>query len=241
MGTRAITAVRRKLSLLVDVEARMAGFIEADSKMRASLPKLLAGSLEAPEVLGGVLEFLEKFEHTGPGKPSEGNTSDLHLLSTFKLVPEHGMMARFKEIAADAGEWWAQTCLDQAAKGVGHAGLDACMNIAIGTGMDSDHPKLLRAKCILTERLAERVLSDAKEKRDICIERRQQAKEQNKLPPYGEATKAADHVEGLVKRAVAEKVPRKDVRLEKAMEVVKLLREMDGELKRLIEREKRLA
>lgn len=110
-------------------------------------------------------------------------------------------------------------------------------DIALGTGVDEDHPKLLRAIKILNDRLAERVLKEAKERQ----QRDATAEEKGTAPKSGQATLLADKIEQDIFDAVEEGVPEADPRMKEALEICKALRNKDGERRRMENREKRLA
>merc|ERR1712050_674541 len=131
----------------------------------------------------------------------------------------------------------AEACLAEAAKGVGHIELRRLFDVAVGTGVDISHPKLIRAEKILIDRLADRVLKDAQERqaRDTAA-----AEKMGEKMTVGPASVAADKIEKSILQSIEEGVPKADPRLKEAEKIVKALREADGQRKRLAARQKRL-
>jgi len=236
ISNRVHAVAARKADLLHDVEARTAEFAAAHDRREQLLPQLVAGTAEAPEALGGVKKFLAAYTHAA-GHPADENKSVFaKFVSTFKLPKNHGCLIRFRTIAEDAAEWWAATCLKQAEEGHGHAVLRRSFDVALGTGVDPEHPLLLRATKILNDRLAERVLQEAQERQSN--DARQE--ESGRMPRVGAASSLADKIEQEVWAAVAEGVPNNEPRLQQSTEICKQLRQKDGERKRLEGRQKRL-
>merc|ERR1712176_599649 len=91
-------------------------------------------------------------------------------------------------------------------------GLRRLFDVAVGTGVDINHPKLIRAEKILIDRLADRVLKEAVERQQKDADAA--AKQGDKMT-VGPAALAADKID-------------------------KALREADGQRKRLAARQKRL-
>jgi hypothetical protein len=87
--------------------------------------------------------------------------------STFRLPSKHVTLAALKELADAVGEWWAEACVREAEKGHGHKVLRRLFDVALGTGVDKDHPKLIRAIRIINDRLAMRVLDEAKKRQEL--------------------------------------------------------------------------
>jgi len=233
---RILAVARRKASLLHDVEERTESLRTAHARREEIVPSIVSGKASAPEELGGIRRFLEKYTH-GPGHPADENKSHFaKFAQSFKLPKQHEALARLKALADEVGEFWADTCLAEAEKGHGHAVLRRLFDVALGTGVDQDHPKLVRAIRILNDRLAERVLKEAQErqKKDAFQE------EMGKMPRVGAASEMGDKIEQDVFAAVKEGVPENDPRLQQAMEICKALRQKDGERKRLEGRQKRL-
>jgi len=235
ISSRILSVARRKASLLHDVEARTELFIEAHNRREELVPLIVADKEKAPSELGGVLQFIAAYTHKG--QPADENKSQFaKFAASFKLPGEHDALKNLKAIADDAGEFWAKACLSEAEKGQGHAVLRRLFDVALGTGVDTDHPMLVRASRILNDRLAERVLKDAEDRRrkDIMQE------EMGKVPKVGYASDLGDKIEQDIFAAVAEGVPDSDHRLQAALEICRTLRQKDGERKRLEGRQKRL-
>merc|ERR1712187_508220 len=116
----------------------------------------------------------------------------------------------------------------------GHLALRRLFDVAVGTGVDISHPKLIRAEKILIDRLADRVLKDAQERqaRDTAA-----AEKMGEKMTVGPASKAADKIEQLMFVSIEEGVPKGDPRLKEAEKIVKALREADNQRKRLVARQ----
>jgi len=113
---------------------------------------------EAPSEMRGIRKFVEKHTHS-PGDPADANKSDFKAFaSSFRLPYWHSMLDRLRSLMGEVGEWWADACLGEAERGAAHHELERLFDVATGTGIDRDHPKLVRASRILSDRLADRVL-----------------------------------------------------------------------------------
>lgn len=234
--TRTLLVVRRKATLLNEVEYRIAGIERVMAGCENLCSEIVAGTRDNPLELCEVRKFIR--QHTHNGSPADENKTDfLTFANTFKLPGAHDSLLKLREIATAAGEWWAEACIREATKGIGHLALKRLFNIALGTGVDPEHYKLIRAEVILTDRLAERVLKEAKER----LERDTYMAERAPVPPVGPASVMADKIEVEMKQAVAEGVKKGDLRLKEAAKIAQKLREEDGVRKRLANREKRLA
>jgi len=234
---RTLAVAKRKAALLHDVEGRITDFRAAHEQREHLLPQIVADTKQAPAVLGGIRKLISSYTHR-PGEPADENKSQFaRFAQTFKLPRAHEALERLRDLAEEAADFWAEACLSEAEKGHGHAVIRRLYDIAIGTGVDEDHPKLLRAIKILNDRLAERVLQEAKERqqRDTLQE------ERGPPPKAGQASILGDKIEQDIFAAVAEGVPQADPRLTQALAICKALRQKDGERRRLEAREKRLA
>lgn len=237
ISLRTLQAVRRKASLLHDVEGRLAAVEETHAVRDETLPKVAAGQEGAPPALVGIKKFVREYTHLSPS-PADDNKSDYQaFVRTFKLPARHKTMVKLRELADQVGEWWAEACLSEAEKGAVHAVLRRVIDVALATGVDKEHPKIIRAMRIINDRLAERVLREAKERleQDLILNASQAS------PPVGPAFALGDRIEADVDDAVKEGVPAKDPRLKESLLICKELREKDGERRRLAAREKRLA
>lgn len=234
---RALSVAKRKAQLLYEIEERTKAFEEAHARREELLPKIVAGTEKAPEALGGIRKFISSYVHVG-GHPADApKTFFEQFAKTFKLPRNHGKLMLLKETAAEAANFWAESCLSEAEKGHGHKEIRRLFNIAVGTGVDEDHPKLLRALQILNDRLATRVLKDAQE-----LETRDtRAEKSNRPPGPGPANSLADRIEQDIFNAIEEGVPEKDPRIQQAKEICKNLRQKDGERKRMAARDQRMA
>eukprot|EP00928_Gymnodinium_smaydae_P040435 TRINITY_DN27425_c0_g1_i1.p1 TRINITY_DN27425_c0_g1~~TRINITY_DN27425_c0_g1_i1.p1 ORF type:complete len:509 (+),score=46.14 TRINITY_DN27425_c0_g1_i1:102-1628(+) len=195
---RALIIMKRKASLLHDVEARIASFEAAYARREDLLKGLVDGSAVAPAELGGIRKFLAAYTHSNCD-PADDNKSDFAAFAaSFKLPAKHSALQYLKRIASEAGEWWAEACLSKANDGQGHAVLTRILDVALGTGVDRDHPKLFRAMRILRERLAHRVLDEAKQRQ----ERDAAMVATSATPQVGLASRAADAIEQDIANAI---------------------------------------
>lgn len=233
--SRTLLVVKRKAALLHNVERRTAAITDIMSRCEELCAQIVEGTAENPKQLDGVKRFIRL--HTHHGNPADENKTDFQgFANSFKLPAGHDLLLKLKEVAAAAGEWWAEACVREATKGIAHAALKRLFRIALGTGVDADHYKLVRAEVILTDRLAERVGKDAKDR----LERDLFMAERAPVPPVGPASVAADKIEQEIKEAIAEGVKKGDLRLKEAAKIAQQLRENDGQRKRLANREQRL-
>lgn len=235
--SRTLHVVKRKADLLQAVEQRTAAIERIMAGCDKLCAEIVAGTTPAPAELGDIKRF--RRAHTHNGNPADENKTDfLSFANSFRLPASHDALFKLRDVAAAAGEWWAEACVREATKGIGHKELRRLFDVALGTGLDPDHYKLVRAEVILTDRLAERVIKEAKERleRDTMMADRAPG-----APPVGPAAIAADKIEVDMKQAVAEGVKKSDLRLKEAAAIAQKLRENDGQRKRLANREKRLA
>jgi len=238
ISARTLAVVRRKAALLHDVEERTVRFERAHAGRAELLPRLIAGEVqEAPADFKGVPKFLAAYTHH-PGNPADANKSDFEgFAASFRLPSGHEALERLRGLADEAGEWWAEACVSEASKGADHIQLVRLFDLATGTGVDRDHPKLVRATRILNDRLAERVLKEAEELRTKDAFRA----ERSPVPQVGPASTDADKIDADILKAIAEGVPSLDRRLAQARDIAKALRQLDGQRKREAGRQKRLA
>merc|ERR1712217_797469 len=131
-------------------------------------------------------------------------------VSSFRLPNGHLTLRRLKLIAEEAGEWWAEACLAEAAKGADHKALRRLFDVAVGTGVDITHPKLVRAERILIDRLADRVLKEAQDHQQKDA---RAAEKMGDKMTVGPASLSADKIEKLMFESIEEGVPKDDPRL----------------------------
>ncbi|CAK0811383.1 unnamed protein product, partial [Prorocentrum cordatum] len=234
ISSRTLAVVQRKKGLVFSVEARIEKLEALQQEFDALVRALVAGELkEAPTELRGIKRFAERHTH-GPGDPADANKSDFKAFaSSFRLPHWHSALTRLRSLTGEVGEWWAGACLGEAERGAAHHELERLFDVAIGTGIDRDHPKLVRASRMLSDRLADRVLLEAQEilAKDQALAARQ------KCPPVGPASAAATAIEDSMLKAIADGVPENDRRLAEVKDIVRKLREADGSRKRLAHRE----
>merc|ERR1712190_646437 len=119
LSGRTLAVVRRKMALLHDTEARCAQFEAMQARCEEILPKIVDGSMPPPPELAGVPRFISRYTHS-PGNPADANKSDFRqFVTTFRLPNGHLTLRRLLLVAEEAGEYWAEACLAEAAKGVG--------------------------------------------------------------------------------------------------------------------------
>jgi len=234
ISMRTLLVARRKRQLCSDVEDHIAEFEAAHAKRDALLPLIIADTAEPPEALRGAKQFVQRYTHR-PTDPVDADKSDFGaFVSSFKLPRKHQHLERMRALMLEVGEWWAEACVTQAIAGQHHAVLKRLFNVALGSGIDESHPKLVHAMQILTDRLADRVLNAAKDRK----ERDDAMQESQPLPPVGPASNMADKIEEDIRSAIKEGVKPKDPRLDAAQQIAKELRQQDGQRKRLHNRQK---
>eukprot|EP00930_Biecheleria_cincta_P056421 TRINITY_DN42550_c0_g1_i1.p1 TRINITY_DN42550_c0_g1~~TRINITY_DN42550_c0_g1_i1.p1 ORF type:complete len:777 (+),score=139.46 TRINITY_DN42550_c0_g1_i1:95-2425(+) len=240
LSGRTLAVAKRKHELLLACEQRVAAFEAAHARREELLPLIAADTIKPPPEMAGLRKFIASYTHQG-GNPADANKSSFAAFAvSFKLPGNHKVLKRLGALADEAGEWWAEACLSEASKGASHAPLRRLFDVAVNTGVEKDHPKLLRAIQIINDRLAERVLKEAYERLDKDTFLADRSTPDNP-PAVGPAGAAADKIDAEVFEAVAEGVPKADSRLKEAEDIAKDLRQRDGERKRLANRQKRLA
>lgn len=240
LSGRTLAVARRKAKLLLACEQRLASFEDAHARREELLPMIVEDTITPPPEMAGIRKFIASYSHQG-GNPADANKSSFAAFAaSFKLPGNHKVLKRLGKLADEAGEWWAEACVAEASKGASHAPLRRLFDVAVNTGVEKDHPKLLRAIQIINDRLAERVLKEAyvRQEKDTYLAERCTP---DNPPAVGPAGIAADKIDAEVFEAVAEGVPKADSRLKEAEEIAKDLRQRDGERKRLANRQKRLA
>jgi len=236
--------VRRKASLLQDVEARMATFQAAHAKREELIPQILQGECqEPPPDLVGIRKFIKQYTHQSPsGSPVDADKSDFDAFAkSFKLPDRHNQLERFRALSMGISQWWAEASLRIAEEGANYEQIRRIFDIAMGAGADDEHPCILRAIKILNDRLCDKVIKDAEERQQRDTDAFERSNARGEVPQVGPASRAADLIEQAVMQAVAEGAPSHDLRLNKARDICKTLREADGQRKRLAGRQKRLA
>jgi hypothetical protein len=224
-----LAVVQRKAELLHEVESRISALEEANAVRDELLKQLLEGTGKAPAAYAGILKFISS--HTHAGDPAVADKSDFKAFATsFKLPASHHKLVYLQKLSSEIGEWWAEACVSEASNGAEHVALQRLFDVAIGTGVDRKHFKLVRATRILNERMADRVLKEA-------IERLERDKK--RVERVGPASEDADAIEASIQKAISDGVPSGAAKLAEALTVAKELRELDGQRKRLEGRRKR--
>jgi len=236
--SRVVAVIEHKALLLHDTERQRETFEVAHARRDEILSALVAdpATYTLPADLSNLRKFVAAYTHS-PGSPVDANKSDFEaFVTSFKLPHGHSSLCHLRQLKDIAGEWWADACLRQASDGAGHAILKRLFDVAVHTGVDMDHVKLVRAMAILIDRLAERVLEEADktQQTDAAMDT------QGGGILVGLASKKADEIEASIAAAIQDGVPKNDVRLQKTQEIAKTLRERDGMRKRMAGRQKRL-
>lgn len=240
ISSRTLAVVRRKASLLQAVEARIVAFEAAHAKREELVPQILRGDHEEPPAdLVGIHKFISEFVHKSPsGSPVDADKSHFESFAkNFKLPVRHYQLERLRGLSLQISQWWAETSLRVAEEGSTYEQIRRMFAVTLGAGADSDHPLIFRATKILNDRLADKVLKDAqdRQKRDT------EAAERSEVAQVGPASRHADLIEQALLEVIGEGVPESDPRLTQAKDICKALREADGQRKRLVARQKRLA
>lgn len=227
VSTRLLALVGRKADLLHAVETRLASFESAFCQRLDVLQQLLEDTGTVPPELKGIRQFIREYTHY-PGEPWEADKSDFDFfIKHVKLSSQHIAMRRLKAKADEAGEWWADMCLEKAMQGETHPALKRLFRAAKATGVPKNHPKMLRAEQVLIDRLADWLLSQAQD----ALEHDSQISKQGRQIP-GPAGAAANRVEQLMWNAKKEGVSEKDHRYQQATLIIKDLRQRDFDRRR---------
>lgn len=242
LSQRVLSVIRRKLEVLSSVELRTAQIEAAHAQREKIIADIVAdeGYASPPELLD-VRKFISSRVHR-PCDPVDADRSNFEMFAaSFKLPARHASLEHLRSLADDFGDWWAKTACSEAQAGAEYATIKALTVLAVNVGASEDHPMLLRAAVILHDRLAAKVLREAEEAQARDALGAQKAEARGDVPVLGLASKAADTIEQAILKAVAEGVPAGDPRMKQAGEIVKALREADGQRKRMMNRQKRLA
>jgi len=238
IAARTVAVMKRKATLLQSVEGRMAEYEAMHMRRDEILKAMEAGNYEAPPELCGVRKFVLQHIHKN-GDPVDADKSDFNaFVKTFLLPSKHGALERFRAAYEEASNWWAQTTASVAAAGAEKEVIKALITMTVAAGADREHPYLLRAEVVLRDRIADRVLKDAREAQERDKLAADKAEMIGKIPLVGMAEKAADAVTVNVRQAVKDGVPESDTRIADAKAIAKALREADGQRKRMANREK---
>jgi len=239
VSLRTLGCFKRKTELLRDVETRLAAFEEAHSRKDEIREKVIKG-MDPPEALLGHPAFVQAYTHS-PGEPVDAPRSDFKaFVISFKLPSKHELFETFRAHFEEYGTWWAKATSEEANKGANREQILRMIAISEGSGARPDHPYLLRARKQLIDRVAEKTVKGAlwSQERDEAEAKKEEA--QGRLPRVGPASDFADGIEAAIAKAITEDVPKNDARLREAQAVAKHLRELDGERKRMVNREKRM-
>jgi len=235
--SRSLAVVRRKAELLHDVEERTADFVFLDKQREDILTKLLKDTGSIPHGLKDLDVFVDHYTHKG-GNPVDANRMNFQSFVThFKLPSQHSALLAMTELGEEAGEWWAQKCLDHAQKSATYEQLRRLLDAAEECGADKENFKMVTAIKLVRDRLATDVLEKAQKR--ASNDKMQQDRSKGNMPP-GAATKASDEIEKEIVKAMNQGVPLSDKRLVDAKALAAQLREADGLRKRMANRQAKL-
>merc|ERR1712039_284720 len=117
----------------------------------------------------------------------------------------------------------------EAERGGGYASIHRVMSVALEAGADAENPKLIRSIKLLENRLADKVLSDAKEAKARDSEAAARLEESTGSPPVGQAERALRSIKDAIKQAVSEHVPKDHRSLEEARRIIKELEQIESQ------------
>merc|ERR1712217_921967 len=103
------------------------------------------------------------------------------------------------------------------------------MSVALEAGADEDNPKLIRSTKLLENRLADKVLADAKEAKARDLEAAVRFEQTTGSPPVGQAERALRSIKEAIKQAVSEHVPKDHRSLEEARRIIKELEQVESQ------------
>eukprot|EP00928_Gymnodinium_smaydae_P060026 TRINITY_DN4356_c0_g3_i1.p1 TRINITY_DN4356_c0_g3~~TRINITY_DN4356_c0_g3_i1.p1 ORF type:complete len:551 (-),score=102.59 TRINITY_DN4356_c0_g3_i1:193-1845(-) len=232
---RALLVVRRKRELLLKAEQRTATLVASQQRRDIICAELMAGSdpSMAADGLLGVRKFVQSLTHRN-GNPADADKSDFSaFVAAFGLPARHMALRRLRELSLEYSAWWAATALREAERG--GADIEAIARVAevaVGTGASRDNPRLIKAYMVAAQAMRAKFLpfADAAASGSGAVR-----------PPVGQATLAADAIEVVVKRALADCGSVDKDLLAQAEVIVKDLRNLEAQWKRLAGRERRLA
>lgn len=239
ISQRALHVIKRKLELLLDVEGRAMRMKALQAQRDEIVHQITSGNFDLPPDFINVRKYISSKVHR-PGEPVDADRSNFEMFcSTFKLPSRHQALERLRQLSADFSDWWAHATLSEATAGADYATITCMTLLAVAVGAPDDHPMLLRAKILLRDRAADKVLKEAKEAQARDVLAAEKAVQRGDTPVIGQASKAADALEKSILQAEGEGVPTSDQRMQEAVSIMKGLREADGQRKRMANRQKR--
>lgn len=239
LSLRTLAIFNRKTELLTAVEERTAVFEAANARQDAIVHQMLDG-LEPPEELRGIRKFISSYVHR-PGDPVDADRSNFEaFVATFKLPSRHFSIEKLRGLTDEAGDSWAKRTSIEASKGASKEAIKQMITLSISAGADADHPMLVRATVVLNDRIANSLREEAVKLREKDEVAAKQAEGRGNVPEVGVATQYADSIEENIKIAIKQGVTPTDARVGDCKAIIKRLRELDGERKRMAAREKRL-
>jgi len=159
---------------------------------------------------------------------------------SFRLPREHVALVGLREITDENLTYWSRTMHNQAVSGASKEQIEALMDFARNLGADDFHPMIIKTQEVMKDRVADRILQFAEEVKAKDNQRALAAALKKVVPTFGLASKDADLAEQQILAAEEEGVTAKThPQLATALEIVKKLRENDGERKRLLARDVR--
>mmetsp|Transcript_17795 Transcript_17795/g.54046 ORF Transcript_17795/g.54046 Transcript_17795/m.54046 type:complete len:431 (-) Transcript_17795:53-1345(-) len=238
MTGRTLAIMRRKAEVLAEVEERFAVYQAAHARCEEILNSIAKDGAEAPPDLCGVRKFVAAHTHR-PTDPADADKSDFGAFAKSFLLPaRHDALERFRKAYDEASDWWAKTTARTAAAGARGPVIRTLMALSVAAGAEKDHPYLVRAEIVLRDRIADKVLEDAKEAQERDEAAAKKAELVGQVPLVGMAEKAAVGIDTAMQKAIREGVDECDARMKEAKAIAKQLREADGVRKRLHNRQK---
>lgn len=238
---RSYGVLLRKAYLLQRVERRLSEVEEASTEeaRESTLGQLM--SLDAPPTcLCGLPKFIKKHTHR-PGDPIDADKMDFPaFVSSFRLPREHVTLTRLRQVTEENLTYWARAMHQQAVDGATKEQIEVLMEFARDLGADKYHPMIMKTQEVMKDRIADRILKFAEDAKAKDNQRALTATLKRTVPTFGLATKDADLTEQQILAAEEEGITSKThPQIKTALEIVKKLRETDGERKRLMARDVR--
>lgn len=225
---RSYQVVRRKRELVQKATWRLEAFEAAHAQREDVCKNVVSGTAEPPHALIGIKKFIAANTHSG--NLMEANKSDFDsFASSFKLPSEHSALENIRTKSAEICAWWVARTVEEAETGISLDAIARVIDVSVGSGAKRDHPDLIKALIIGAKTVKARFAKF-------------DAKQTDKMgpPPIGQANMAADAIEAILKKQMAEISGGAGQLMTEATTIIKDLREMEGQWKRLAGRQARL-
>jgi len=163
LAARTLVIVKRKRSLLKQLEDRLKAFEEAQAHGLEITQMMKEDTLyEPPEVLMGMDTIAEECTHR-PGNPADANKSDFKNFSEkFGLPQDHWVFKRMQETCTNAIDWWAQAALSEVEAGTDPEVVAKMLTLSSNIMGANDNAAGIKCKKILADVLAESCMNMAK-------------------------------------------------------------------------------